>query len=123
MAVRNRESADFVGIGLTHNSQLNPDIIMGGCSVLVSSSGCDSFDMNIGIAADPAVDAAIDLSNSRIPQSAFMHRQMYDGIVVGFVVEDDAHNTVVAQRPGPIGSDDRDWTVPSLGQRRHRRPE
>jgi hypothetical protein len=76
-------------------------MLVGRVPVPASRSCCDRFDVNIGIAADPTVEAPIDSPDNGIPQAAFMHRQMHDGIIVGFVVENDGDNTVVARRPLP----------------------
>ena len=78
-------------------------MLAGRIPVLTSRSCCDSFDVNIGIAADPTVEAPIDLPDNGIPQAAFMHRQRHDGIIVGFVVKNHGNNTVVARRPVAIG--------------------
>ena len=65
---------DFVGVGLANDGQLNAGMLMGRVPVPASRSCCDSFDVNIGIAANPIVEAPIDLPDNGIAQASFVHR-------------------------------------------------
>lgn len=58
--------------------------------------------MNIRIAAHPAIEALIDLSDGRPAKPALVYRLMYHRVVVELVIKDNGDNTFSGLAPSAL---------------------
>src|SRR5271163_1035255 len=104
MAIRSSKPGDFTGVGPTYHGQIDCSAVV---FVGVHAAACgNDFDVNIGIATNPAVQSPIDLPHNSVAAPSLLHGVVHDFVVVGVVIEHDGDHAAFCQHSVAIASDD-----------------